>query len=238
MSKTLFPSLLKEKGIELSEEQLKKFQAYYETLAEWNEKMNLTAITEEDGVYLKHFYDSLSASFYYDFSAPISVVDVGAGAGFPSIPLKIVYPHIKVTIVDSLKKRITFLEHLREKLALDGVSFYHDRAETFGKKAEFREQFDVAIARAVARMPVLAELCLPLAKVGGHFLAMKGADVGEELKEGEKAIRILGGKIENTFSFQLPLEESMRNIIVIKKEKKTPKKYPRKPGTPNKQPLV
>lgn len=229
--------MLAEKGIALSETQMQQFEDYYETLVEWNEKMNLTAITEKSDVYLKHFYDSISASFYFDFSKPLSVCDVGAGAGFPSIPLKIVFPHLHITIVDSLNKRITFLEHLANKLGLSNVRFVHDRAETFGVKAEFREKFDLVTARAVARMSVLSELCLPLAKVGGHFVAMKAANAVEELADGKKAIAILGGKLEEQFSFVLPIEESERSILVIKKEKSTPKKYPRKPGTPNKQPI-
>jgi 16S rRNA (guanine527-N7)-methyltransferase len=232
-----FKDMLAEKGITLSETQIQQFEDYYETLVEWNEKMNLTAITEKSDVYLKHFYDSISASFYFDFSKPLSVCDVGAGAGFPSIPLKIVFPHLHITIVDSLNKRITFLEHLANKLGLSNVRFVHDRAETFGVKAEFREKFDLVTARAVARMSVLSELCLPLARVGGHFVAMKAANAVEELADGKKAIAILGGKLEEQFSFVLPIEESERSILVIKKEKSTPKKYPRKPGTPNKQPI-
>lgn len=232
-----FKDMLAEKGITLSETQIQQFEDYYETLVEWNEKMNLTAITEKSDVYLKHFYDSISASFYFDFSKPLSVCDVGAGAGFPSIPLKIVFPHLHITIVDSLNKRITFLEHLANKLGLSNVRFVHDRAETFGVNAEFREKFDLVTARAVARMSVLSELCLPLAKVGGHFVAMKAANAVEELADGKKAIAILGGKLEEQFSFVLPIEESERSILVIKKEKSTPKKYPRKPGTPNKQPI-
>lgn len=238
MSKQRFPAMLQEQGITLTDQQLEQYEKYYETLVEWNEKMNLTAITEEDEVYLKHFYDSLTASFYFDFTKEITLLDVGAGAGFPSIPLKIAFPHLKVNIVDSLKKRIGFLEHLKEELQLQEVSFYHDRAETFGQNKDFREQYDVVIARAVARMPVLAELCLPLVKVGGHFIAMKGSDATDEIKEGKKAVKLLGGTYENDYSFQLPIEESMRHIIVVKKEKTTPKKYPRKPGTPNKQPLI
>lgn len=238
MSKQRFHEMLQEQGISLSDAQLEQFSIYYETLVEWNEKMNLTAITDEDEVYLKHFYDSITASFYFDFTQELILLDVGAGAGFPSIPLKIAFPHIKVNIVDSLKKRIGFLEHLKEKLQLQQTNFYHDRAETFGQNKDFREQYDVVIARAVARMPVLAELCLPLVKVGGHFIAMKGSDATEEMKEGKKAVKLLGGKYEHNVSFQLPIEESTRHIIIVKKEKATPKKYPRKPGTPNKQPLI
>ncbi|MDP4104998.1 MAG: 16S rRNA (guanine(527)-N(7))-methyltransferase RsmG [Bacillota bacterium] len=232
-----FVAMLAEKGIDLTPEQLDQFERYYQILVEWNEKMNLTAITDKDEVYLKHFYDSISAAFYFDFSKPIQLCDVGAGAGFPSIPLKIVFPSIELTIVDSLNKRITFLNHLASQLKLDHVHFIHDRAETFGVNPDHREKYDVVTARAVARMSVLSELCLPLVKQGGRFIAMKAAHASEELEQGKKAITLFGGVVEDTFTFTLPIEESERNIIVIKKTKITPKKYPRKPGTPNKIPI-
>jgi 16S rRNA (guanine527-N7)-methyltransferase len=232
-----FVAMLAEKGIDLTPEQLDQFEKYYQILVEWNEKMNLTAITDKDEVYLKHFYDSISAAFYFDFSKPIQLCDVGAGAGFPSIPLKIVFPSIELTIVDSLNKRITFLNHLASQLKLDHVHFIHDRAETFGVNPDHREKYDVVTARAVARMSVLSELCLPLVKQGGSFIAMKAAHASEELEQGKKAITLFGGVMEDTFTFTLPIEESERNIIVIKKTKITPKKYPRKPGTPNKIPI-
>ena len=232
-----FEANLREKGITLSSAQLDQFAKYFETLVEWNEKMNLTAITDKAEVYLKHFYDSITASFYFDFTKSFHLCDVGAGAGFPSIPLKIVFPHIEVTIVDSLNKRISFLNHLANVLKLENVHFIHDRAETFGVNPEFRENFDVVTARAVARMSVLSEFCLPLVKVGGHFIAMKAAHAKDELGMGQKAITTLGGRLEEMFTFTLPLEESERNILIIKKEKHTPKKYPRKPGTPGKTPI-
>jgi 16S rRNA (guanine527-N7)-methyltransferase len=232
-----FEANIREKGITLSEKQLNQFEMYFETLVEWNEKMNLTAITDKAEVYLKHFYDSITASFYFDFTKPFHLCDVGAGAGFPSIPLKIVFPHIEVTIVDSLNKRISFLNHLANELKLENVHFIHDRAETFGVNPAFRESFDVVTARAVARMSVLSELCLPLVKVGGHFIAMKAAHANDELANGKKAITTLGGRLEEMFTFTLPMEESERNILIIKKAKQTPKKYPRKPGTPGKTPI-
>jgi 16S rRNA (guanine527-N7)-methyltransferase len=232
-----FEANLREKGIALSSAQLDQFEKYFETLVEWNEKMNLTAITDKAEVYLKHFYDSITASFYFDFTKSFHLCDVGAGAGFPSIPLKIVFPHIEVTIVDSLNKRISFLNHLANVLKLENVHFIHDRAETFGVNPEFRENFDVVTARAVARMSVLSEFCLPLVKVGGHFIAMKAAHAKDELGMGQKAITTLGGRLEEMFTFTLPLEESERNILIIRKEKHTPKKYPRKPGTPGKTPI-
>jgi 16S rRNA (guanine527-N7)-methyltransferase len=237
MNIELFQTSLKEKGVELSEKQLSQFETYYNLLVEWNEKMNLTAITEKEEVYLKHFYDSVTAGFYFDFNQNITVCDVGAGAGFPAIPLKIAFPEIKLTVVDSLNKRIGFLQHVVDELGLEDVSLYHDRAETFAHRPEFRQTFDLVTARAVARLSVLSELCLPLVKIGGHFLGMKGANLPEEVRDGEKAVKLLGGRVKDIHSFVLPMEESERNIIVIDKVKDTPKKFPRKPGTPNKSPI-
>jgi 16S rRNA (guanine527-N7)-methyltransferase len=237
MNTDQFKLMLAEKGIDLSPKQIEQYEKYYHLLVEWNEKMNLTAITEKPEVYLKHFYDSISAAFYFDFNKPLNLCDVGAGAGFPSIPLKIAFPELRVTIVDSLNKRITFLEHLSKELGLENTTFIHDRAETFGKNPAHREKYQVVMARAVARMSVLSELCLPLVKVGGTFVAMKGNQAGEELQVGEKAIKVLGGELESVHSFKLPVEESERNILIIKKQKPTPKLYPRKPGTPNKTPI-
>jgi 16S rRNA (guanine527-N7)-methyltransferase len=232
-----FEASLREQGMILTKEQLNQFETYYQILVEWNEKMNLTAITDKADVYLKHFYDSITAAFYFDFTKPFHLCDVGAGAGFPSIPLKIVFPHLEVTIVDSLNKRISFLNHLANELKLKNVHFIHDRAETFGVNPNYREGFDVVTARAVARMSVLSELCLPLVKVEGHFLAMKAAHAKDELEVGQKAITTLGGRVEKIVTFTLPMEESERTILIIKKETKTPKKYPRKPGTPGKTPI-
>ena len=228
---------LSEHGIELSETQKEQFQTYYQLLVEWNEKMNLTSITEEHYVYLKHFYDSITPSFYYDFDGELSICDVGAGAGFPSIPLKIVFPELKVTIVDSLNKRIQFLNHLAAELGLQDVSFVHDRAESYGKGA-YRESYDIVTARAVARLTVLSELCLPLVKKGGQFIALKSSKGEEELQEANFAINILGGNVKETFSFELPEDAGERQMIVIDKRRQTSKKYPRKPGTPNKSPLL
>ncbi len=237
MNEQTFKEMLKEKGIELSSRQLEQFKMYFHTLVEWNEKMNLTAITEEEEVYLKHFYDSISAAFYFDFTTVESVCDVGAGAGFPSIPLKICFPHLHVSIVDSLNKRISFLQHLANELELEHVNFYHDRAETFGQNPLHREKYDLVTARAVARMSVLSELCMPLAKVDGYFLAMKAASAQDELEISKKAIATFGGKVEKVERMNLPIENSERNFIITKKIKSTPKKYPRKPGTPNKSPI-
>lgn len=237
MNEKQFIEALKEKGIELSEHQLTQFKNYFELLVEWNEKMNLTAITDLEGVYLKHFYDSISASFYFDFTKVTSVCDVGAGAGFPSIPIKICFPHLQITIVDSLNKRITFLNHLTNALNLEKMTFVHARAEEFGQNVAYREKFDVVTARAVARLSVLSELCIPLAKEGGYFVALKAAAGAEELKDATKAISTLGGKLKEEFAFHLPVEESERSLYVFDKVKTTPKRYPRKPGVPNKTPI-
>ncbi|WP_144471545.1 16S rRNA (guanine(527)-N(7))-methyltransferase RsmG [Bacillus safensis] len=232
-----FTAALEEKGITLSPVQLEQFETYFHMLVEWNEKMNLTSITEKEEVYLKHFYDSISAAFFIDFHKVTTICDIGAGAGFPSIPLKICFPHLHVTIVDSLQKRITFLNELAKGLNLQDTTFYHDRAETFGQRKEKRESYDLVTARAVARLSVLSELCLPLVKKEGLFVALKASAADEEMQAGKKAVTVLGGEVVEKHSFVLPLEESERNIIVIEKKKQTPKKYPRKPGTPNKSPI-
>ncbi|PRR90060.1 MULTISPECIES: 16S rRNA (guanine(527)-N(7))-methyltransferase RsmG [unclassified Bacillus (in: firmicutes)] len=232
-----FTAALVEKGMTLSPVQLEQFETYFRMLVEWNEKMNLTSITEKEEVYLKHFYDSISAAFFIDFHKVTTICDIGAGAGFPSIPLKICFPHLHVTIVDSLQKRITFLNELAKGLNLQDTTFYHDRAETFGQRKEKRESYDLVTARAVARLSVLSELCLPLVKKEGLFVALKASAAEEEMQAGKKAVTVLGGEVVEKHSFVLPLEESERNIIVIEKKKQTPKKYPRKPGTPNKSPI-
>jgi len=237
MNEEQFVQALKEQGIELSEGQLKQFHTYFELLVEWNEKMNLTAITDQPSVYLKHFYDSISATFYMNFDKVQSICDVGAGAGFPSIPIKICFPHLQVTIVDSLNKRIQFLTHLSEQLNLDHVEFVHSRAEDFGQNPKYREQFDLVTARAVARLSVLSELCIPLVKTNGHFVAMKAASGDEEMKDAKKALTVLGAKLVDSYSFLLPIEDSERSIFIFNKTKNTPKKYPRKPGVPNKSPI-
>ncbi|MDT2757938.1 16S rRNA (guanine(527)-N(7))-methyltransferase RsmG [Enterococcus asini] len=224
-------------GITLTDQQMQQFATYFRLLVEWNEKMNLTAITEEKEVYLKHFYDSLLVGLKMELAPNAAICDVGSGAGFPSIPLKILYPELSVTIVDSLNKRITFLKELTSQLGLTTVCLYHDRAETFGQNPQFREQFDYVTARAVARLNVLAELCLPLVKKEGYFLALKAAKSEEELQEAKPAIAQLGGKFIEEKTMALPLTGDERHLLVIQKKKVTPKKYPRKPGLPNKQPI-
>lgn len=232
-----FKQALAKKNIHLSDTQMNQFVRYFELLVEWNEKINLTAITEEKEVYLKHFYDSILLAFSIEFDPKAQLCDVGSGAGFPSIPLKIVFPELQVTIVDSLNKRINFLQTLVDELKLTQVSLFHDRAETFGKNKQFREQFDYVTARAVARLNVLVELCLPLVKKGGIFCALKAAKAEEELLEAKPAIAILGGKYREDVEMVLPESGDSRHFLIIEKRKETPKKYPRKPGTPNKQPI-
>ena len=239
MNPELFQATLKNESFPIDARKMEQFKQYLSLLQEWNNKINLTAITEDEEVYLKHFYDSLTLARFYNFEQKESVTlcDVGSGAGFPSIPLKIMYPEIEITIVDSLKKRINFLEILVDTLELNGVHLYHDRAEDFGQNKEFRNSFDLVTARAVARMSVLAEFCLPITKVGGTFVAMKGAKASEELNASKKAIKLLGGKTQTVETFELPEDAGERSIIFINKSKKTPNKYPRKPGTPNRKPL-
>lgn len=233
-----FEKELVRRGLPITKEKMIQFERYLELLQEWNEKINLTAITSQEEVYLKHFYDSLALGLYIDFSERVhSLCDIGSGAGFPSIPLKIMYPNLEITIVDSLKKRIVFLETLTQSLNLEGVSLYHDRAETFGQNKEFRDSFDFVTARAVARMSVLAEFCLPVTKKDGTFIAMKAAHAADELEQSKHVVATLGGKIRKDIPFDLPNDAGERRIILIDKKKETPNKYPRKPGIPNKKPL-
>lgn len=235
-----FFKALAQKGIELSDIQKEQFATYFHELVETNKVMNLTSITQEDQVYLKHFYDSIVLGFVDEkiLNQELTLCDVGSGAGFPSLPLKIINPKLKVTIVDSLNKRIKFLDGLVKKLNLDDVSLVHGRAEEVGKNSQFRESFDVVTARAVAAMNVLTEFCLPLVKVGGQFVAMKSEKAPEEVQNAEFAIKTLGGEIKQQESVELPNEAGVRNFIFVEKISKTPKKYPRKPGTPAKKPLV
>lgn len=235
-----FRDSLAQHGIQLNDDQLQQFDDYYHLLVATNKHVNLTAITDRPAVYLKHFYDSLTGAFAYPQlqSQSLTLCDIGAGAGFPSLPLKIAFPQLKVTIVDSLQKRIKFLNELVSRLGLSDVSLIHDRAETFAsKKSNYREAFDMVTARAVARMSVLSELCLPAAKVGGIFLAYKGSAGEKELKAAEPAIQKLGGQVNQVAKLQLPVDDEPRQIIVVDKINKTPQKYPRRPGVPAKKPL-
>jgi len=237
MNKEQFYNAVKEKvGIELTELQKEQYNKYYNLVVEWNQKINLTAITEENEFYTKHFFDSVSLAFFKDYSNIESICDVGSGAGFPSIPLKILYPNLKVTIVDSLNKRIKFLNLVKDELGLTDCNFVHARAEEFGQNKEYRESFEIVTARAVARLNILSELCLPLVKKNGYFLSLKAQKAEEETKEATNAIKILGGKLEKDLNFEIEGEE--RHILEIRKAKETPNKYPRKAGTPNKKPLL
>ncbi|MDF9839701.1 MULTISPECIES: 16S rRNA (guanine(527)-N(7))-methyltransferase RsmG [unclassified Paenibacillus] len=233
-----FVALLQEKGIELSSRQLEQFALYYQELVSWNEKMNLTGITERDQVYTKHFYDSLSLAFYVDLTQVNSLADIGSGAGFPGIPLKICFPHIKLTIVDSLSKRISFLQHICDTLELSGVQLIHGRAEDVARQFVHRDAYDVVTARAVARLSLLNEFCLPFTRKDGIFAAMKGNDPAEELNEAGRSLKELRAELKKVESFSLPIEESARHIVMIRKTGATPAKYPRKAGMPAKAPLI
>jgi 16S rRNA (guanine527-N7)-methyltransferase len=224
-------------GMPLSVEQVRQFSRYYELLMVWNEKMNLTAITDPREVAVKHIVDSLSCLDTETFPYGCSVVDVGAGAGFPGVPLKIYRPDIRLYLVDSLLKRVAFLHAVVIELRLDGVAISHLRAEDAGRKPLFRNQCTVAVSRAVARLNVLCELCLPLVAVGGHFVALKGARFQDELSEAQTAIDILGGRVSQVKSVVLPGLDDVRAIIYIEKRQVTPQNYPRKAGIPEKKPL-
>ncbi len=221
--------------INLSEIQLKQFYNYMNLLIEWNKKINLTAITEPDEIILKHFVDSLTISKY--ISDGTKVVDVGTGAGFPGIPLKIVRQDVDITLLDSLQKRINFLDEVINELNLEKITTVHSRVEDFGKNKKYREEFDIATSRAVANLATLSEYLLPLVKVGGKVISMKGSLIQEELENSKNAIKILGGQIEKVDEFDLPNSDISRNIVLIDKIKNTPNRYPRKAGEPSKKPL-
>lgn len=227
--KTQFKKLTSELGINLDDNQLELFNKYYHHLIEWNKKMNLTTITDENEVYIKHFYDSLCFSKIQSLHDDM-ILDVGSGAGFPSIPLLIAYPNLKVTIIDAQLKRITFLESLIKELNLQ-AKLIHGRAEEF----HFKNHFDIVTARAVSNMQVLTELCLPFARVGGRFVALKGPNYDEELKSSEHAINVLGGKVDSVVTYEF--DGQFRSLIAINKIEKTISKYPRKYSQIKKSPL-
>lgn len=233
-----FQELIVPYGLKLNAKQLQQFATYYRILVEWNEKMNLTGITEKDQVYIKHFYDSLSVAFFHPMNNVKRLADIGSGAGFPGIPLAIVFPDLKVTIVDSLQKRIHFLQHLTSKLDLAAVSCLHGRAEDVARLPEHRDQYDVVTARAVARLAVLNEFCLPFVRQGGTFVAMKGSSGEGELQEAGYSLQQLKGKFVRSERFTLPFEDAGRQLFFISKQAPTPPKYPRKAGLPLKEPLV
>lgn len=231
-----------EKGLEqlrifLNEKQIQQFIEYYEILVEWNKVMNLTAITDYEEVIAKHFLDSLALVKVCDLSGKKKVIDIGTGAGFPGIPLKIAFPELEIVLLDSLNKRIKFLNEVIEKLGLKNIRTIHGRAEDFAKQKEYRENFDLCVSRAVANLSTLSEYCLPYVKIEGNFIPYKSGKIDEEISQGEKAIKILGGKISQIDKFQLVDTDMERSFVVIKKEKNSPKKYPRKAGMPSKEPL-
>ncbi len=239
MEKQEFKAKLKEEamqfGIELSEKEQNNFYNYMKLLLDWNQKINLTAITEPKEVITKHFVDSLSIVRHINENDKI--LDIGTGAGFPGIPLKIVLEKNEITLLDSLNKRINFLNEVIEKLDLKNIQAIHGRAEEFNKIDENRENYDIIVSRAVAKLNVLLEYMLPFVKLNGRCICMKSADIDEELKEAENAIKILGGEIEKIDEIILKNTDIKRKIIVIKKVNKTPSKYPRKAGTPAKEPI-
>lgn len=239
MEKEIFFKEMKEKSekinINLSVEQLEKFYKYMNLLIEWNNKMNLTAIVEPEEIILKHFIDSLTIFKYIENKNKL--VDVGTGAGFPGIPLSIVLPEIQITLVDSLNKRLIFLQEVIKELGLENIEIVHSRAEDFGQNKTYREKFDIATSRAVARLSTLSEYLIPLTKINGKCIFMKASDIEQEILDAKKAINVLGGTLESIDKFCLPESDIGRTVIIINKEKVTPNKYPRKAGIPSKEPI-
>lgn len=232
-----FYDLLAQEDFHLSDKQKHQFESYFNLLVEWNQKINLTAITDKNDVYLKHFYDSLAPVLQGLITdSPIKLLDIGAGAGFPSLPMKILCPQLDITIIDSLNKRINFLNLLAEELELTGVHFYHGRAEDFGQDKSFRASYDIVTARAVARMQVLSELTIPFLKVNGQLLALKAAAADQELIQAQGALKLLFAKVTENRTYRLP-NGDQRTITIVEKKKETPNKYPRRAGLPNKKPL-
>lgn len=229
---------LQELSLTLSDTQIHQFLEYYDLLIEWNQVMNLTSITDYDEVISKHFLDSLSLIKACDLSKNLNVIDIGTGAGFPGIPLKIAFPNLNITLLDSLNKRINFLNCVIEKLKLENIEAVHGRAEDFAKPSLLREHYDLCVSRAVANMTTLSEYCLPFVKVGGKFISYKSEKVTDELDQARNAINLLGGTVYNQVEFMLPETNIYRNLLVINKKNITPLKYPRKAGLPSKEPLT
>lgn len=234
-------SKLNQIGINLTDKQCMQFEKYYELLVEWNSFMNLTGITDHDEVLLKHYIDSLWVYSVDEFRKLIDdcgkVIDVGTGAGFPGVPLKIAFPDNEVMLLDSLNKRINFLNEVISQTGLTNITAQHGRAEDFARKPEIRENYDICVSRAVANLATLSEYCLPFVKCGGIFVAYKSGAIDEELEESKRAVAILGGEIEKVYKTVLPDTDIERSFVVIRKKKSTPKKYPRKAGLPAKEPL-
>lgn len=231
-----FKEGLKNLNIELDDYQIKQFMDYYQILIDWNKKMNLTSITELPEVIHKHFLDSLSIVNVYR-PEDEKIIDVGTGADFPGIPIKIAFPNTRVVLMDSLKKRISFLDEVIKNLNLYNIDAVHGRAEDLGRDQTFRETFDLCTSRAVAKLSVLTEYCLPFVKKGGYFIPYKSGNINDELQEAQNAIKTLGGSVRNHKEFTLPLTDIRRSLIMIEKIKETPKKYPRTAGKPAKEPL-
>lgn len=225
-------------ALNLNETAIQLFAHYQKLLQDWNQKFNLTSLTEEKEILIKHFLDSLICFHFMPRSIAFSLIDIGTGAGFPGIPLKIVNPYIRLTLVDSVQKKVEFCKLLVKEFGLSDVEVLHARAEDIGQDNHYREKFDWSVARAVADLSVLAEYMLPLTAVGGFMLAMKGAEVGQEVEKANPAISLLGGEIDQIEKIYLPENFGERNLILIKKIKPTPQKYPRKPGKPTKKPLL
>ncbi len=232
-----FKSGLNKLEIDLSEQQIQQFLDYYEMLIEKNKVMNLTAITEFEDVVEKHFLDSLSLVKQIDLHQELKVLDLGTGAGFPGIPLKIAFPKLNIVLMDSLNKRINFLNEVIETLELENIVAVHGRAEEMARKSEYREKFDLCVSRAVANLASLSEYCLPFVVQGGAFISYKSGEIEEEVIQSKKAVFLLGGKIESVKKFRLVETDAERSFVQIRKVKKTPKTYPRKAGTPSKNPI-
>ncbi len=226
MDRNLFIDCMKKFGTEVSEEKLNQLEIYSSLLVEWNEKMNLTAITDPEGIAVRHFADSVSPLFYHEFKDNCKIIDVGTGAGFPGVPIKILRPDIEITLMDSLNKRINFLKEVREKTGIENVECVHARAEEFSRKPEYREQYDIGISRAVANLRVLSEYVIPFVKVGGYFISMKAMDIEEEVNDAKGKIKELGGEIQEIKTIEIPNSDVLRKLVIIKKVKKTDKKYP------------
>lgn len=222
--------------LDFDENKYSQFVEYKNLIQEWNEKINLTAITDDEGIMKKHFIDSIKVFNFPELHNAKSVVDIGTGAGFPGVPMKIVRPDMEIVLLDSLMKRVNFLNEVIAKLGLEGIKAVHGRAEDFAK-VEYRDHFDAAVSRAVANMTLLTELCLPFVKVGGYFVAMKGPGAEAEIEEARQAIGMLGGKLEQVIEVEIEESDLKHNLVVVRKVKPTPKQFPRKPGVAAKKPL-